>query len=219
MNSMLSDKKHFIFFDFDGVIANSFKTAFSINNSIFPDMDEDKYRRILEGNVHEWDWESELKKTDRNQDDVDFFQEYNPRLREEVEIFPGVAKAIKELAHQYVLIVISSSSLEAIQGFLKRYELIEYFAGIMGYEIHPNKTEKIKMVFSDYGIGPENCIMITDTLGDVREAEEVGVGSIGVSWGYHRKQDMEKGGCFRVVDDPSEIQAAVGNFFSRENAS
>ena len=71
-------KPGIVFFDFDGVIVDSFAAAFAVNKLVHPLITEEVYRKRFEGNINESPEEESLKKT-RN-DHVDFFAEYEPRL-------------------------------------------------------------------------------------------------------------------------------------------
>lgn len=46
-------KKPFILFDFDGVIADSFKLSFEIAKMICPHITEDIYQKRFEGNIND----------------------------------------------------------------------------------------------------------------------------------------------------------------------
>ena len=52
-----------------------------------------------------------------------------------------------------------------------------------------------------------------DTLGDMLEAERVGVGAIGVSWGFQKHGTLAKGNPFKVVDEPEGLPVAVEEYF------
>jgi len=60
---------------------------------------------------------------------------------------------------------------------------------------------------------PGNCVFVTDTLGDMREAAEVGISSIAVSWGFQKHATLEQGKPFRVVDKPADLATAVRAYF------
>ena len=62
----------------------------------------------------------------------------------------------------------------------------------MGGDIHRSKVAKIQMILKKHGIKPAEAIFITDTLGDMREAIKCGVLSIGVTWGFHEKERLQK---------------------------
>ncbi|MEK9154423.1 MAG: HAD hydrolase-like protein, partial [Patescibacteria group bacterium] len=87
---------------------------------------------------------------------------------------------------------------------------------VMGADVHTSKSKKIEMVFKKYGITARKCVFITDTLGDMREAKSVGVGAIGVSWGFHARETLLQGEPFRIVAQPAEISPAISAYFAAE---
>ena len=109
-------KRNFIFFDFDGVIADSFSPAFEVNKMICPGITEDDYRKRLEGNINEW-WEktTDEKHTDKCRHDIDFFKEYLPKMEKSTIVFPGMKDVIVKLANLYSLIIISSTTTNPIR--------------------------------------------------------------------------------------------------------
>lgn len=201
-----------ILFDFDGVIADSFELAFEIHKTICPRMTEHEYRRLFEGNINNWEKTMDVHAL-KCREDRDFFAEYTPRMKKEVRIVPGIKDVIIELGKKYTLVVISSTITSPIQEFMDKYHIADYFEHIMGNDVHEQKTEKIRMVFEDYRVEAKNCIFITDTLGDMREAETMNIGSIGVAWGFHAPKTLQRGNPFRIVKQPYDILVAVSEYF------
>lgn len=207
-------KTNFILFDFDGVIINSFASAFEVNKMICPHITEDDYRRRFDGNINDADNILSYH-TENCRHDIDFFKEYIPRMKKETGVISGMAEVIKQLAEKYALIIISSTITSPIQEFMKDHGLDKYFIEIMGNDVHTSKVEKIKMVFLKYKTSSEKCIFITDTLGDMREANEAGVGAIGVVWGFQKPETLLRGSPFRIVQGPEELPVAVSDYFSK----
>ena len=209
-------KKPFLLFDFDGVIADSFHLAYEVNQKKCPHLTEEEYRRRFEGNIN--DAEEPVHTPDCRLD-LDFFTEYVPRMQQEVKMFPEMREVITELEKTYTLVAISSTISSPIREFLQSHDLASHFVQIMGNDVHKSKVEKMKMVFAQYDVTADDCVFITDTLGDMREAERVGVGSIGVSWGFQSRETLEKGSSFRIVDTPQELVKGIGEYFSSRNGS
>jgi phosphoglycolate phosphatase-like HAD superfamily hydrolase len=84
----------------------------------------------------------------------------------------------------------------------------------MGNDVHASKVEKIRMVFSKYNTDAEHCVFVTDTLGDIREANVLNVKSIGVSWGFHEKERLEIGNPFKIIYKPGELLRVINDAFS-----
>lgn len=205
-------KKKFILFDFDGVITDSFRPAFEIQKMICPHLTEDIYRKRFEGNINDWEEPINVH-TEACRHDIDFFAEYIPRMKNEVQIVHGMKDVLIELEKNYIMVVISSTITSPIQEFLKEHNLANHFTQIMGNDVHKSKIEKIKMVFKKYGAEAKDCVFITDTLGDMREAEKMNVGVIGITWGFQTSETLLKGKPFRLVKKPNDLLTTVSDYF------
>ena len=205
-------KNKFILFDFDGVIADSFEIAFETKKDICPGITREDYRRRFEGNVNDIQIEETYHNEQCNHD-LDWFDVYVPKMKE-VRIFPGMEELIFALEKEYALIIISSTITFPIEEFLVAHNLRDHFDWVMGNDVHKSKVEKIKMVFDKYGAASKDCLFITDTLGDMREAEETGVPAIGVTWGFCSPETLQKGNPLKLVSNATELKTAITDHFS-----
>jgi len=207
------EKRKYVLFDFDGVIADSWQVAYDTAKTVFPSIQEKSYRSMFEGNVYEAHEERVAKEKPERAADEDWFSIYTPMFEEKARLFPGIEKVIEDLSHDYILIIVSSTITSPIQGFLERHHIGRYFSEVMGADVHTSKHEKIQMIFKKYETSAKDCVFITDTLGDIREAKKAEVGAIGVAWGFHTKETLKEGEPFRIVDTPSDITASVREYF------
>lgn len=207
-------KRRYVLFDFDGVIADSYVVAWETARTMCKRVSEDEYKAAFEGNVHERH-DAMMSKSHGNEcrHDLDWFDIFTPAFEERAVLFEGMREVIEKLSHEYVLIVVSSTITSPIQGFLEKHHIGRYFAEIMGADVHTSKHEKIKMIFKKYKIGAEDCVFVTDTLGDMVEAGRENVGAIAVSWGFHERETLEKGRPFRIVDTPRSLEAGIADYF------
>lgn len=192
-----------IFFDFDGVIVDTYSFCFRIVESR-EHITETDYRRRFEGNV----FDAVRKFKDPNTKLEDFVHHYTPELMK-CEPIEAISKAIKELANKYTLIIISSTETEPITTFLQKIGLRECFTEILGCDVDRSKVNKINQSLKNHSTEPSDSVFITDTLGDIREAEKCGVKSIAVVWGYHTKDTLEKGRPHAIVSEPRQIVEEV----------
>lgn len=208
-------KKHFVLFDFDGVIADSYAASYAIVQKFCAHITHDHFRAGFEGNIHDAfdQWESQPHGPECDHG-LDWDAEYGVISQNIAGLFPGIDAVVKELAQRYRLVIVSSGPDEFIDAFLVKAGIRECFQEIMGNRVHKSKAEKMRMIFSTYNTTPEACVLITDSLGDIREGASVGVGSIGVSWGFQDRETLQKGAPLCIVDKPDEIPSAVDTYFS-----
>ncbi|MDP2703762.1 MAG: HAD hydrolase-like protein [bacterium] len=209
---MKDEKSNFVLFDFDGVIADSFSAAFAINQTRCPHLTADEYRARFSGNINDWKKTKATSHTKECRSDIDFFTEYVPKMKV-LGVFPGMLEAIQELSRLYTLIIISSTLTSPIKEFVERQGIGACFTEIMGKDVHESKARKIEMVFSKYGVDKNSCVFVTDTLGDMREAAHLDVGSIGVSWGFQNEETLRLGNPFCIVQKPEEFPPAIARYF------
>ena len=214
----MASRKRFILFDFDGVIADSYNVAYSASRKICARVTDKEYRRAFEGNVNDWDRDTIPGDHSECHHDLDWFEEYVPAFEDSTQLFEGVREVIETLSKEYILIVISSTITSPIQGFLEKNHLGRFFSEVMGNDVHTHKTEKMDMVFEKYKVPASHCVFITDSLGDMKEANEKSVGSVGVLWGWHSRETLEKGNPFRLVEKPAEIHQAVSDYFAQKSS-
>jgi len=209
-------KKKIILFDFDGVIADSFSIGFEVNKVIDPKIvTENDFRRLFDGDINDWSKGSSYTEEEIKKINDDFFARYIPQMKK-AKMIPGMKEVIVELSKNHTLLIISSTIISPIRDFLKRNKILAYFDNIVGSNfVDANKTERIKMIFKKYGVEPKDCVFITDTLGDMKEAASVGVSSIGVAWGFQEKENLLKGKPFRIVDKPEDLCITITSYFKQ----
>src|SRR3989344_190270 len=210
--------RKFVLFDFDGVIADSYAVGFETAKKICIHFTEKDFHSVFEGNA--WERHEALMARKHGPEcnhELDWFSIFTPAFEEHAKLFAGMREVIEKLSHTYVLIIVSSTLTSPIQGFLEKDHIGRYFSEVMGADVHTSKHEKIKMILEKYGTSAPECIFITDTLGDMREAEEAGMRAIGVSWGFHTKETLMKGQPFRIVETPQEISPAITDYFAHSS--
>lgn len=197
-----------VFFDFDGVIADSYWLALKTSQRKFPTLTEEEHRAGFEGNIVHW----EVKLT-HPMTDIDF----NAEIQKEMHLveFFEVEDAVASLSKKHRLSIVSSGLSATIRAYLEREGMLGYFPDILGFDVHASKHEKIMSLMNKYSLSPRDCVMVTDTSGDVREAKMAGVDSIVVSWGFHDMERLSKVPHFRMIHKPSELEPTIAEYFDR----
>ena len=191
-----------VIFDFDGVIHNTFENGYGINVKIFgPDFTREEYKSFFDGNIHD-----SPKVTKENSEE--FFRLHD-ELARAVNIDDGVVRSLKKLAEKYPLFIVSSNKSDILNHCLCNNNLDGVFEEILGADFHASKVEKFKFLFDKYGWCSNDCVFITDTLGDILEANNVDLRSIAVDFGFHERDRLEKGNPFRIVSSFDEILEIV----------
>lgn len=191
-----------IVFDFDGVIADTFDINWALSQEHDDTATLEDFLAHHDGNVFaepRIKFKPELVHL--------FHSEYRKRVLP--SHLARAASPLKRLGEKYALYVISSTSEYTISEVLELSGLLTYFTRIMGSETHKSKVEKFRILMREHGVTPDDTIFITDTLGDIREAHQVGIRSIAETFGFHDRARLELGEPFKIVDSWDEIESAV----------
>ena len=192
-----------IVFDFDGVIVYSIPITLGITQSYIPNTTIADYRQMFMGNIYQ----AVAKNPIQEPPGFDFQAIYRPKLLE-LSPLPEMVKMLEQL-QRHDLIIISSTHSESIRQFLTKHNLIKYFPIILGEDIEKSKAVKFKQIADKFD--SQEIILITDTVGDILEAEKLDMYSIGVTWGLHDRRTLNTASPDLVVDTAEELLTAINN--------
>ena len=122
-------------------------------------------------------------------------------------VYDGIPELIADLYQKGYVLALASSKYEphAILS-LKNLHLYDYFAKVYGQnERRGYKNEILRQLIADNGWDKSQCVMIGDTLYDVDGANENGIDVIAVTYGFGKREDLEKANTVAVVDTPQEL--------------
>lgn len=200
--------KKLVLFDFDGVLANTLEYSYQIHKDANPDFSWEVFQSLSDGNFH--DGYDNALQDGKHIHPKDFHDQYKNNL-DKISIHQALHDSIKILSEKHILIIVSSTRSDFIKDFLEKEETLDFFSEIYGADIHKSKVVKINMILEKYKAPPIDCVFITDTLGDVKEAGECGIRSIGITWGLHSSDHMEKGSPVAIIDDPRDLVSTIEN--------
>lgn len=190
-----------LFFDFDGVIHDTFDLAFGVNKKLYPEITEEEYLQMFEGNLYE-------HKRITKENAEDFFELQNKAFRA-LKIEEDIRKELLSLKERYLMFIITSNMEETINKYLQNNEMTHAFEDVLGYETHSSKVEKFKKIMREHGLKKEECLFITDTLGDLLEAKKVGIKTLAVEYGFHDKERLRRGKPLRIISHLGEIHPII----------
>lgn len=188
-----------IVFDFDGVIHNTLLDLYKIHCEYLEEISlEDMVKNVFEKNPRKY-----LEKFSKEKRDK--FNFAWTKCSTQLKLEDNIRKNLEYLADKFDLFIISSNSEENLNLYFKNNNFTNIFKEILGVETHKLKTEKFKFLLNKYNLEKENCIFITDTLGDILEANEVEIKTIAVDFGFHSREFLSKGNPFKIVSSFQEI--------------
>lgn len=197
-----------IIFDFDGVIHDTFEIAYEIHKELFPQNTKEDFKQYFDRNIF-----SHIKKTigEHEQKSRDKFRALEHEAFKELEIEREIRHELEELAKEYQLHIISSNTLKNLKMYFENNDFTDVFDEILAEETHKSKVVKFEMLFEKNNLDKDDCLFVTDTLGDILEANKVGIQTIAVDFGFHERERLEKGEPWKIVSDFREIRKMISN--------
>jgi phosphoglycolate phosphatase-like HAD superfamily hydrolase len=146
-------------FDFDGVINDSLDLVYSFNKIIDPDLTLDQYKKRFEGNLY--------SSTDVTPEKILQYFQLKGDATEKALLKQHIKEILVELSKNAPLFIITSDRTPAVQKYFQNHGIAQIITQIYGVEIHHSKEIKFGMLFKDHNLNKEDCIFVTDTLGDI----------------------------------------------------
>ena len=193
-----------IIFDFDGVIHNTFEFHWkNIMDFTNVNLSEEEFKAIHDGNFFDHQ-HKELENADWKG-----YRDYIYSKQVQLKMTVEVKDTLLELNQKYPLFIVTGAGFRNISNYLKNNEA-GFFKEILGFEAKKSKIDKFNFIFDKYNLKPEECVFVTDTLGDILEANQVNVKTIAVDFGYHERERLEKGNPWRVISSFKDVLLMVG---------
>lgn len=121
------------------------------------------------------------------------FQSLRKRADHQEPLFDGVGDVIEALSREGVLLgVATGKSRRGLVATLERHGLGEKFVTLQTVDDNPGKPapDMLRRAMAEAGVGPEDTVMIGDTLYDLEMARNAGTAAVGVAWGYHAAEEL-----------------------------
>lgn len=189
-----------IVLDFDGVIADTFDMNWALSQECDETATLEDFLAHHDGNVFA---EPRIKFKPDNTFSADYRKRISPSHLERAYA------PLRRLSEKHALYVVSSTRDETISEVLELAGLLMHFTRILGSQTHKSKVEKFKILMRENGVTPDDTVFITDTLGDIREAHQVGIRTIAETFGFHDRKRLELGEPFKIVDSWDEIESVI----------
>lgn len=129
--------------------------------------------------------------------------------------YPGVEDLLKKLRNDGYRLYVATSKPEVMaEHILKHFGLDQYFDVICGSTLDSNRITKADVIRHLLKQLPkdEKILMIGDTIYDIAGANELGLPSIGVAWGYGDLPQMKAAGAIGIAESMDALYQMIANF-------
>lgn len=137
-------------------------------------------------------------------------------------LYPGAREAIERLhaVAGNLLGIATGKGLAGVSRILAQHAIADRFVTLQTPDHNPSKPHPgmLLRAMSETGAAPHEVVMVGDTVFDMELARAAGTRAVGVSWGYHERDDLLGAGADVIIDSFAELDAAIVTVLERENA-
>lgn len=138
-----------------------------------------------------------------------FLNYYGERLTEHTVTYPGVMEAMEEFTRRgKTMAIVTNKPVGLAVRLLDELDMSRFFSMVLGGDSLKNKKphpEPIEKVLSELSTAPAASVYVGDSPVDCQAGRGAGVYTIGVTYGFRSRGELEEA-CFDVlIDDFSSL--------------
>lgn len=210
--------KKLIVFDLDGTLLNTIAdlagaTNYALHTCGYPTHDTDAYRYFVGNGINKL-FERALPETERNEENIRrirslFIPYYNIHNADFSRPYPGITHVLETLQAQGCLLAVASNKYqEATSKLIRQYFPKQSFVRVFGQRDNiPSKPDPsvVFEIMKAAGVQPEDTAYIGDSCVDMQTGINAGAETIGVSWGFRPRAELEAYHPAFIADTPEEL--------------
>jgi len=139
--------------------------------------------------------------------------------RADINLCPGIRDMLEKLSRRCRMAIVSANSTDAIASVLDRLGIGSFFFRISGGDEGVGKAARIKACMEEMSVQPSRTFYVGDTVGDVVEAKDAGVGSVAVAWGVHPIERLAAASPDCIMREPAELVDLIDAFSEEEEST
>lgn len=139
---------------------------------------------------------------------IDRINQLNTKKIKTFEPISGVIPMIERLSAEYPLAIVSARSEATSREFVTQMGLEKYFKVIIGSlttEHTKPYPDPILFAAKALGVKPEECLMVGDTVVDVKSGRSAGAQTVGVLCGFGEEYELKKAGADIIIETTSAL--------------
>ena len=131
----------------------------------------------------------------------------------ENEVYPGIPELLEACRVEGVrMFVATSKPAVYAERIIAHFGLSDFFEAVCGAELdgtRSDKTELLRWVLAEHGLDAAGSVMIGDRKHDIVGARNNGMRTIGVTYGYGSREELEEAGADCIAGCPGHIADAL----------
>lgn len=211
-------KTRLVIFDLDGTLLNTIGDLAVAANAMLalrglPQHDYDAYCRMVGNGIMRL-VERALPEPLRTPFTVqaaraDFLRYYTEHIDTYTAPYEGVAALLDELHRRGILLAVASNKFQiGTSKLISRFFPDLPFAAVLGQRegvpLKPDPQIDLDCLKAA-GVAPEEALHVGDSGIDILTARAAGIRSVGVTWGFRARTELEEAKADRIIDRPGAL--------------
>jgi N-acetyl-D-muramate 6-phosphate phosphatase len=133
-------------------------------------------------------------------------------LHERFWIIPGVKEMLESLAEHYPMAVVSARDADSTIAFLEHFDLKSYFKVVVTAQTCAHTKpypDPIIYAAHQLGLEPKACLMIGDTIMDVKAGKMAGAQTVAVLSGFGTQRELKRAGADLILSTTLDIEEII----------
>lgn len=205
-------------FDMDGTVVNTINSiAYFANNALnsagLPSIDTEEYKYMV-GNGAKTLIERMMNKVGADKGLFDkvftkYSNDYDNDFLYLTEPYDGILDMLKEVKNKGIITTILSNKPHGtaikVSDSLFGDNLIDKCYGAReGIALKPDPAGVFE-IMKELGLKKDECLYIGDTSTDMKTGKSAGLYTVGVLWGFRKRDELEDNGADVIISHPSEL--------------
>lgn len=205
-----------VIFDMDGTTVKSvdgimYSMNLVLEKANFPTHDEEAYKGFIGGGTRALVTKA-LPEKNRTEEEIDKYckemlKTYGENWDYGLKLYDEIPEVLDYLMNKGIKIAINTNKADHLAKRIvdKLFDKWEVSCTIGDGEDLPKKPDPagVYKIIEELKVNPEACIYVGDSGTDVQTAKNANIKSVGVTWGFRKRDDLLKAD--HIIDHPSEL--------------
>ncbi|MFW5714732.1 MAG: HAD family hydrolase [Brevefilum sp.] len=124
------------------------------------------------------------------------------------KLIPGVKEMLEELSERFPMAVVSARDKHSTMRFLQYFDLVPYFKTIVTSQTCNHTKpfpDPVEFAAEQLGLTPGDCLMIGDTIVDVRSGKAAGAQTLAVLCGFGTQRELKRAGADLILSNTPDL--------------
>lgn len=140
---------------------------------------------------------------------ADFVDYYVAHIDVNTRPYPGMQQLLADLQKKGIRLSVASNKFQqGTEKLVREFFPDIHFVAVLGNSPElPLKPDAavVQLIMEKAGVSREETVFVGDSATDMKTAANGGVRSIGVSWGFRPRTDLQESGAMDIADSAEEL--------------